>query len=212
MNYISNFLAMRNATVGNTTMPMSSKSPHTIDCDVDATQLDKFNANSHGKSFTIASILGLKKKSTPTMSADESPDANPKELNAINLSIHNAQNFPPMPNKSSFNVIDAETRFLPNRLPLAFAHHHMQATAAHAQHHQTPQHFYPAISAVNNNNNNNNNNNLMSLNHNGASALQSLQQQFHAKNNQQFTSFHNKDQRNNKSGEFGHVFVIVLSN
>lgn len=190
MNYISNFLAMRNAP-----MPTSSKSPNRIDCDVDETQLDKFNAN-NGKSFTIASILGLKKKAAGTVNVEQC-DGKAKELNAINLSIHNAQNFPPVPNKPSFNVID-DTRFLPNRIPLGFAHHHMQTPTAHGQHPSTATHFYPNMNNVNNNNNNN----LMNMNHNGTSALQSLQQQFHTKSNQAFAPFHGKEQRNNKNGEF----------
>lgn len=198
MNYISNFLAMRNAAGASIPMPSASKSPHPIDCDVDETQLDKFNANT-GKSFTIASILGLKKKSTATVATEHPPDGSrSKELNAINLSIHNAQNFPPVPTKAPFNVVDSDQRFMPNRIPLAFAHHHMQASAVHGQHHSSAPHFYGGVNGANNNNNNN----MMTMNHNGTSALQSLQQQFHAKNSQPFAPFHGKEQRTNKHGEF----------
>lgn len=191
MNYLSNFLAMRNST-----LPPSPQSLNNItECDLDETQLEKFNASS-GKSFTIASILGLKKKSSTAMSSDPL-DSKSKELNAINLTMHNSHSYQ-LQSKSSFNVVESENRFLQNRIPLAFAHHHLQSSS-HAQNHANAAHFYQTVN--NNSNNNNNNNNLLTVNHNGSSALQNLQHQFHPKNNQSFSSFHGKEQRT-KNGLF----------
>lgn len=194
MSYISNFLAIRNATNANASLPQppiintpQMNSSIGSECDLDETQLEKLSASA-GKSFTIASILGLKKKNS-SINADTG-NAKQKELNAMNLSIHNNQNYQ-MHNKS-FGNMEADNRLLQNRIPLAFAHHHLQGSHAHPQ----PPPFYQP----NNGTNNNNNNNLSTANHNGTSALQSLQQQFHAKNNPNFTPFHGKEQRN-KSGK-----------
>lgn len=206
MNYISNFLAMRNATT-NANASSLPQSPQILgpqqtntnsidaDCELDATQLEKLGASAAGKSFTIASILGLKKKNAATVNAEAGQNQKPKELNAMNLSIHNNQNFP-LQNKA-FGSIDVDNRLLQNRIPLTFAHHHLQNPNAHQQ---TP-HFYPQPNNVSSNNNNNNN--LSVANHNGAaSALQSLQQQFHTKNGSNFPPFHGKEQHHqrNKNG------------
>lgn len=199
MSYISNFLAMRNSAGGN--------SPHQAamigqqhsnvmgsDCDLDETQLERLSAST-GKSFTIASILGLKKKNA----AANAEAANPKQkdLNAMNLTIHNSQSYQ-MHNKT-FGGIDADNRLLQNRIPLAFAHHHLQGSHGHPQ---APP-FYQPTNAPNNNNNNN----LNTANHNGTSALQSLQQQFHSKNTSSFPPFHAKEQRN-KSGTYFYVHCL----
>lgn len=208
MNYISNFLAIRNATANTnpSSLPQSPQilgpqqtNTHDTECELDETQLEKLGASAAGKSFTIASILGLKKKNAASNANSESGGQNqkPKELNAMNLSIHNNQNFQ-LQNKT-FGNIDVDNRLLQNRIPLTFAHHHLQNPNAHQQ---TP-HFYPQ---PNNNvsNNNNNNNNLSVTNHNGttASALQSLQQQFHRKSGSNFAPFHGKEQHHprNKNG------------
>lgn len=196
MSYISNFLAIRNATNANASHPQPQiinaqqmNSSIGSECDLDETQLEKLSASA-GKSFTIASILGLKKKNAAAN--PESGNSKQKELNAMNLSIHNNQNYQ-MQNKP-FGNIDADNRLLQNRIPLAFAHHHLQGSHPHQQ----PPHFYQP----NNNANNNNNNNLNTANHNGTSALQSLQQQFHAKNSPNFTPFHGKEQRNRNGKDF----------
>lgn len=204
MNYISNFLAIRNATT-NPNASLLPQSPQILgpqqtntnsidtDCELDETQLEKLGASAAGKSFTIASILGLKKKN-----AEAGQNQKPKELNAMNLSIHNNQNFQQLQNKT-FGSIDVDNRLLQNRIPLTFAHHHLQNPNAHQQ---SP-HFYPQPNNVSNNNNNNNNNNLSVTNHNGAaSALQSLQQQFHTKSGSNFPPFHGKEQHHqrNKNG------------
>lgn len=167
------------------------------DCELDETQLEKLGASAAGKSFTIASILGLKKKNAATTNSEAGQNQKPKELNAMNLSIHNNQNFQ-LQNKA-FGGIDVDNRLLQNRIPLSFAHHHLQNPNAHQQ----APHFYPQPNNVSNNNNNNNNNNLSVTNHNGAaSALQSLQQQFHAKGGSNFPPFHGKEQHHprNKNG------------
>lgn len=187
MNYISNFLAMRNAASGNTSLPQSpiinpQQTNHSIgsELDLDETQLERLNATT-GKSFTIASILGLKKKNG--VNNLEAGNPKQKELNAMNLSIHNNQNYPM--HSKTFGNIDADNRLLQNRIPLNFAHHHLQG-------HPQPPHFYQPTNSTNNNNNNN----INTANHNGTSALQSLQQQFHSKNNPNFPPFHGKEQRN----------------
>lgn len=189
MSYISNFLAIRNATSANSQLPQSSNigtqqsnSSFGAECDLDETQLERLSASA-GKSFTIASILGLKKKNASA--SPDAPNQKQKELNAMNLSIHNNQNY--QIHNKTFGNIDADNRLLQNRIPLAFAHHHLQGSHAHPQ----PSHFYQP-----NNVNSNNNNNLNTANHNGTSALQSLQQQFHAKNTPNFPTFHGKEQRN----------------
>lgn len=194
MSYISNFLAIRNATSANSQLPQSSNigtqqsnTSFGAECDLDETQLERLSASA-GKSFTIASILGLKKKNTSA--SPDAPNQKQKELNAMNLSIHNNQNY--QIHNKTFGNIDADNRLLQNRIPLAFAHHHLQGSHAHPQ----PSHFYQP-----NNVNSNNNNNLNTANHNGASALQSLQQQFHAKNTPNFPTFHGKEQRN-KNGMY----------
>lgn len=192
MNYISNFLAIRNASNGT-----SASSPATpqlnnnntsiggSQCDLDETQLERINATT-GKSFTIASILGLKKKNISN--SNQSPmGSKSKEVNAINLSLN--QNY--SMHKSAFSSIDPENRLLPNRVPLPFSHH--MPSPSHIQHHPSTHFNQP---------NNNNNNNFHITNNNQASALQSLQQQFHSKNSQSFSHFqNNKEQRNNKSGK-----------
>lgn len=189
MNYISNFLAIRNAANGTTLTPSPISQTQlqtnslSSDCDLDETQIERINAST-GKSFTIASILGLKKKSA-TIPNQSPANTKSKELNAINLSLN--QNYPL--HKSAFSSIDPENRLLPNRIPLPFQHHHLQ-TPSHMQHHPNAHFNQP----------NNNNNNLHVTNHNQASALQSLQQQFHSKNTQSFSHFHNKEQRN-KNGK-----------
>lgn len=196
MSYISNFLAIRNATNANVTLPHSqlTGTPQTnnsidMECELDETQLEKLSASA-GKSFTIASILGLKKKNAATNS--DATHQKPKELNAMNLSIHNNQNFQ-MQNKT-FGSIDVDNRLLQNRFPLTFGHHHLQNPNAPHQ----PPHFYQTPNNVNNNNNNN----LSVTNNNGASALQSLQQQFHTKGSSNFSSFHAKEQhQRNKNGK-----------
>lgn len=199
MSYISNFLAIRNAANGNTALPQSPMSgthqPNSVigpECELDETQLERLSAST-GKSFTIASILGLKKKNQATNNL-ETGSAKQKELNAMNLSIHNNQNYP-MHNKP-FGNIDNDNRLLQNRIPLAFAHHHLQGS------HPQPPHFYQPS-------NNINNNNINTANHNGTSALQSLQQQFHSKNSSNFPPFHGKEQRN-KNGWFQSLFKIVF--
>lgn len=207
MNYISNFLAIRNA---NTSHPQSQvlgtqKSNNSIDtdCELDETQLEKLGASAAGKSFTIASILGLKKKNAATNS--EAGSQKSKELNAMNLSIHNNQNFQ-LQNKT-FGSIDVDSRLLQNRIPLTFNHHHLQNPSAHQQ----PPHFYQTQNNVSSNNNNNNNN-LSVNNHNGASsALQSLQQQFHAKGGTNFPPFHGKEQQHqrNKNGRIIEIILIL---
>lgn len=206
MNYISNFLAIRNATNANVTLPQSqilgAQQPNNsidMECELDETQLEKLGASA-GKSFTIASILGLKKKNAATTAA-EAANPKPKELNAMNLSIHNNQNFQ-LQNKS-FGSIEADNRLLQNRIPLTFAHHHLQNPNAH---HQPPPHFYQAPNNVSNNNNNN----LSVTNNNGAaSALQSLQQQFHTKGGSNFPSFHGKEQhQRNKNGRIIGIILI----
>lgn len=197
MNYISNFLAIRNATNANASLPQSQilgtqQTNNSIDteCGLDETQFEKLSASA-GKSFTIASILGLKKKNAATNS--EAGNQKPKELNAMNLSIHNNQNFQ-LQNKT-FGNIDVDNRLLQNRIPLTFAHHHLQNPNVHQQ----PPHFYQTPNNVSNNSNNNNN--LSVANHNGASALQSLQQQFHTKSGSNFPPFHGKEQhQRNKNG------------
>lgn len=197
MNYISNFLAIRNAsnaTSASSPAPAAPQQNNSIgtDCDLDETQLKRINATT-GKSFTIASILGLKKKNA-TNPNESSMNSKSKEMNAINLSLN--QNY--SLHKSAFCSIDSENRLLPNRVPLPFSHHHMPSPS-HIQHHPST-HF---------NQQNNNNNNLHVANHNQASALQSLQQQFHSKNSQNFSHFHNnKEQRNNKSGKHGLEFSL----
>lgn len=190
MSYISNFLAMRNTAANNPSLPQSSiintQQTNNIigpECDLDETQLERLSAST-GKSFTIASILGLKKKN----GSNNMETGNPKqrELNAMNLSIHNNQNY--QMHTKSFGNIDADNRLLQNRIPLAFAHHHLQGSHGHPQ---TPHFYQPTNNATNNNNNS-----LSAANHNGTSALQSLQQQFHAKNNPNFSPFHGKEHRN----------------
>lgn len=198
MNYISNFLAIRNATNANASLPQSQilgtqQTQHNsidTECELDETQFEKLSASA-GKSFTIASILGLKKKNAASTNLEAVGNQKPKELNAINLSIHNNQNFQ-LQNKT-FGNIDVDNRL--HRLPLSFAHHHLQNPNAHQQ----PPHFYQTPNNVSNNSNNNNN--LSVANHNGASALQSLQQQFHPKNGSNFPPFHGKEQhQRNKNG------------
>lgn len=189
MNYISDFLAIRNASNGTSASslvaPQQNNTSIGTECDLDEMQLERINATT-GKSFTIASILGLKKKNV--INSNQCPmSSKSKEVNAINLSLN--QNY--SMHKSAFSSIDPENRLLPNRIPLPFSHHHMPSPT-HIQHHPST-HF---------NQQNNNNNNLHVANHNQASALQSLQQQFHSKNSQSFSHFHNnKEQRNNKSGK-----------
>lgn len=204
MNYISNFLAIRNATNANVTLPQSQivGTPQTnnsidMECELDETQLEKLGASA-GKSFTIASILGLKKKNAAANS--EAANQKPKELNAMNLSIHNNQNFQ-LQNKP-FGSIDVDNRLLQNRIPLAFAHHHLQNANVPHQ----PPHFYQTPNNVNNNNN------LSVANNNGASALQSLQQQFHTKSGSNFSSFHGKEQhQRNKNGRIIEIYFIILT-
>lgn len=205
MSYISNFLAIRNAANGSNSLPQSPMSgthqPNNAigpECELDETQLERLSAST-GKSFTIASILGLKKKNQAANSL-ESGNAKQKELNAMNLSIHNNQNYP-MHNKP-FGNIDTDNRLLQNRIPLTFAHHHLQGSHGHQQ----PPHFYQPT----NNMNNNNNNNLNTANHNGTSALQSLQQQFHTKNSPNFPPFHGKEQRS-KNGKLNVYFYFCFN-
>lgn len=197
MNYISNFLAMRNTATSNASLPQSSiittQQANNIigtECELDETQLERLSAST-GKSFTIASILGLKKKNGSNNM--ETGNQKQRELNAMNLSIHNNQNY----------QMHTDNRLLQNRIPLAFAHHHLQGSHGHPQ----APHFYQPTN--NSANNNNNNNNLNAANHNGTSALQSLQQQFHAKNNPNFQPFHGKEHRN-KNGMHLSEFIDIL--
>lgn len=190
MNYISNFLAMRNTANNNASQSpiINTQQTNNIigsECDLDETQLERLSAST-GKSFTIASILGLKKKNGSNNL--EAGNQKQKELNAMNLSIHNNQNY--QIHAKTFGNIDADNRLLQNRIPLAFAHHQLQGLHGHPQ----APHFYQPTN--NTNNNNNNNNSLNTTNHNGTSALQSLQQQFHSKNNPNFPPFHGKEHRN----------------
>lgn len=196
MTYISNFLAMRNAANAPPTVPASamtqpSNSANDADDCLDETQLESMSTST-GKSFTIASILGLKKKNAAAAAAaanlESSSNVKSKELTVMNLSMHNNHNYP-IHNKPA---VDVDNRLLTNRIPLAFAHHHHHLQANNPPHHHPP-HFYQ-------NNSNNNNNNLHTTNQNGPSALQSLQQQFHAKSGQAFSTFHGKEQRS-KTGE-----------
>lgn len=203
MSYISNFLAIRNAANGNTSLPQSQMSgthqPNGAigpECELDETQLERLSAST-GKSFTIASILGLKMKNQAANNVETTGNTKQKELNAMNLSIHNNQNYP-IHNKP-FGNMDTDNRLLQNRIPLSFAHHHLQGSHGHSQ----PPHFYQPT----NNMNNNNNNNLNTANHNGTSALQSLQQQFHSKNSPSFPPFHAKEQRN-KNGMVNLLFLL----
>lgn len=200
MNYISNFLAIRNAANANPSLPQSAiintqqsnNNSLGSECDLDETHLERINATT-GKSFTIASILGLKKKNPPPN--PETGNQKQKELNAMNLSIHNNQNYP-MHNKT-FGNIEVDNRLLQNRIPLAhFAHHHLQGS------HPQPPHFYQPT------NNTNNNNNLNTANHNNNSALQSLQQQFHSKSGPNFTPFHGKEHRNKNGMPFRRDITI----
>ncbi|XP_031626028.1 homeobox protein H2.0-like [Contarinia nasturtii] len=181
MNYISNLLGIRN---GNTTIQSSNS-----ECDFDETQLERLTASSGGKSFTIASILGLKKKNAANNNVDTG-NTKQKELNAMNLSIHNNQTYPMQSKTFSGN---GNMEVLQSRIPsMAFAHHHHHLQGSHG-HPAPPPHFYQPI----NNANNKNNNNLGMANHNGTtSALQSLQQQFHSKSSPNFPPFHGKEQRN----------------
>lgn len=202
MTYISNFLAIRNAAnappslpTPPTTQPASGNSITDADCELDETQLESISTTT-GKSFTIASILGLKKKQNAAAAAaaavvnlETSSNLKPKELTVMNLSMHNHHNFQ-LHNKSTISDLEVDNRLLTNRIPLAFAHHHHQLQANNQSHQHTP-HFYPN----NNSSNTTNNNNLHTTNQNGPSALQSLQQQFHAKNNPAFSAFHGKEQR-----------------
>lgn len=181
MNYISNFLAIRNASNGTSVPSPAAPQQNNVsigsECDLNETQLERINATT-GKSFTIASILGLKKKSIANSNQS-------KEVNAINLSLN--QNY--SMHKSAFSSIEPENRLLPNQIPIPFSHHHM-LSPSHMQHHPLT-HF---------NQQNNKNNNFHVTNHNQASALQSLQQQFHSKNSQRLSHFHNNKEQRNKSG------------
>lgn len=207
MSYISNFLAIRNAANANPSLPQSQilNAQHTnnaieTDCELDETQLEKLSASSAGKSFTIASILGFKKKNAPGNL--DATNQKPKELNAMNLSIHNNQNFQ-MHNKP----FEADNRLLHNRIPLFHHHHHHHLQGSHA--HPQTSHFYQPT--ANPNNNNNNNNNSTTANHNGtSSALQSLQQQFHVKNGPNFRPFHGKEQRN-KNGTIQMNLIATIT-
>lgn len=203
MNYISNFLAIRNAATASSVAPSSPSNnanhSNEINCDLDETQLDSINGTTGSKSFTIAAILGLKKKNAAAaVAAAIDQTQKSKEMSVMNLStnlnIHNQQHQHMMPAishhiKGTFNNFDNvnDTRLMPNRIPLAFGQHINQH---HHTHHNS--HFLS---------NNNNNNNNHTINSNATSALQSLQQQFHQKNNQNLGSFHGKEHRI-KNGKF----------
>lgn len=193
MNYLSNILAINSAN-GSTTLPQlpiigATQSSNT-ESDLDETQFERLTASTSGKSFTIASILGLKKKNTVNNNLDVG-NSKQKELNAMNLSIHNNRTYSMQTKPLNGNSgIEADNRLGQNRMSMVFPT--LQGSRGYLP---PPSHFFPTI---NNNPINNNNNNLNTVNHNGnnnATALQNLQQ-FHSKNSQNFPTFHGKEHRN----------------
>lgn len=238
MNYLSNFLAIRNAATASSTMPTmqnasSSSSPpplpppppptssqqsplslpsplhHSKSTDLDETQLNTISSSAGVKSFTIAAILGLKKKNAAAAAAVAAMDSvhhKPNDLTVMNLSMHNnslhmnqtthnlLQHTQHPSLKTAFTAYDTstDTRSLTNRLQLGFGQH-LNTMPHHQASHMA--HFHGTNGTNHNNNNNNNNNHSQNNNNNSgsnttpngnsnnvASALQSLQQQFHPKN------------------------------
>lgn len=215
MNYLSNFLAIRNAATASSSMPPTPLTPPKTNADLEDTQLETISGSAGAKSFTIAAILGLKKKSAAAaaVAAMDSPHK-PNDLTVMNLSMHNntlhmnqaahnllqqSQNLSQHPLKTAFNAYDnsADTRLLTNRLQLGFGQH-LNSVPHHPTQHLN--HFHGTNGTNNNSSNTNNNNNTYTANSNAASALQSLQQQFHQKN----SAFHatNKEQKHKNGKQF----------
>lgn len=216
MNYLTNFLAMRNAAANAQTNPveMTRSSPSANDI-VDETQLASMNGNT--KSFTIAAILGLKKNATTN--SEQIPSTKQRELSVMNLSMHNVGgtnhcstsnnshiSTHQTPMKFGFNAYDAsaaaiaaanaaaDNRLLGTRIP--FPHH------LSAHHHHSASHLSPFHGA------NNNNNGKHAINVNSSSALQSLQQQFHHKN----SAFNTKEPRHKNGNIYTELqFKFVLA-
>lgn len=194
MTYISNFLAIRNvaATTSSVPSPPSSLVAHSndVDCITDETELDSINGAT-GKSFTIAAILGLKKKNAAACAAAAALDTQPKnkELTVMNLSMHNNQHLTQTQShhmRAALNNYDgvSDARLLANRIPIPFCHHNPNHSNSH--HHS---HYLS------------NNNNNHTTNNNQTSALQTLHQQFHQKSNQNLSPFHGKESRA-KNGKY----------
>lgn len=219
MNYLSNFLAIRNAATATSSLPSSlSASPPPLlqpqppksNAEYDETQLDTISGSAGAKSFTIAAILGLKKKSAAAaaVAAMDTPQHKSNggashgcdmgarirlrsgavcdlgtELH-MNHATHNllqqSQNLSQHPLKAAFSAYEnsADTRLLTQ---LGFGQH-LNAMPQHPTQHLTHFHGTNGTNNNNNSNSNNNNNNAYTANGNAASALQSLQQQFHQKN------------------------------
>lgn len=210
---------MRNAATASSSMPPSLSSPPKSHADLDETHLETISGSTGAKSFTIAAILGLKKKNAAAaaVASMDSPHK-PNDLTVMNLSMHNSnlhmnqaahnllqqsQNLSQHPLKTAFNAYEsaADTRLLTNRLQLGFGQH-LNSVPQHLAH------FHGTNGTNNNNSNTNNNNNTYTANSNAASALQSLQQQFHQKN----SAFHatTKEQKHKNGKQSMSRFLIEI--